>query len=316
MSIYPGSAPGPAGWAASGATGPNGSYRNQTLKYQPVELSFDESVTLRTVIGHWCSASFAAILVWLLCAVFGLVVSGFDDIGTVFSVGGVLSFIVFWTILLMTSFTEPVSEWRTLLEDKAPASPSAYAAIYGALARRRIPVAAVASRIRSDILQPEAVSNRLVVSSGRYVAYISVFEYGTSLYLGWTMWRIRPGAVIIGTYLKDLLGGLLGRTGDVNQMLRTERPRAMREAVHSAVREGVEIAVQGVEVPIASTFGQDLPITTTFGQGPAPAAPPSPAAPPAMPAVPPGQPGQPGQAPQAGQPAATGGHGPASSWPS
>ncbi|MBO0652507.1 hypothetical protein J1792_06815 [Streptomyces triculaminicus] len=317
MSTYPGSAAGPAGWAASGATGPNGSYRNQTLKYQPVELSFDESVTLRTVIGHWCTASFAAIIVWLLCGLLGLALTGFDDAETGFTVGGVLSFIIFWTVLLMASFTEPVAEWRTLLEDKAPASPSAYAAIYGALARRRIPVAAVASRIRSDILQPEAVSNRLVVSSGRYVAYISVFEYGTSLYLGWTMWRIRPGAVIIGTYLKDLLGGLLGRTGDVNQMLRTERPRAMREAVHSAVREGVEIAVQGVEVPIASTFGQDLPITSTIGQRPAPAAPPTPTAPPnptvppAMPAVPPGQPGQ---GPQAGQPAATGGHGPSSPW--
>ncbi|MBB4893931.1 hypothetical protein FHS39_002965 [Streptomyces olivoverticillatus] len=313
MSTYPGSTGGPAGWAASGATGPNGSYRNQTLKYQPVELSFDESVTLRTVFGHWCTAAFAATAVWLACGLFGLLTNGFDfdAVGPSFTVGGILGFIVFWLILLFASFTEPVSEWRTLLEDKAQASPSAYAAIYGALARRRIPVSAVPSRIRSDVLQPEAVSNRLVISSGRYVAYVSVFEYGTSLYLGWTMWRIRPGAVIIGTYLKDLLGGMLGRTGNVNQMLRTERPRAMREAVHSAVREGVEIAVQGVEVPIASTFGQDLPIVSAAGQGPAAAGPPNPPAPPAMPVVPPGQ-SAPPAAPAA--PGSPDGNSPASSW--
>ncbi|MFC5147516.1 hypothetical protein [Streptomyces aureoversilis] len=293
MSTYPGGTAGPAGWAASAASGPNGSYRNQTLKYQQVELSFDESVTLRTVFGLWATAAFASILVTLTVSLFVLLTNDWDldAAETGLNVGGTLGFIIFWVILLFSSFTEPVSEWRTLLEDKAQASPSAYAAIYGALSHRRIPVTAVPSRIRSDILQPEVVSNRLVVSSGRYVAYISVFEYGTSLYLGWTMWRIRPGAVIIGTYFKDLVGGFFGRTGDVNQMLRTERPRAMREAVHSAVREGVEIAVQGIEVPIASTFGQDLPIMTAPGQGPA--GPPAPPAPPVMPVAPAAPPVQP-----------------------
>ncbi|MFH8787220.1 hypothetical protein [Streptomyces roseoverticillatus] len=311
MSTYPGGSAGPGGWAASGASGPNGSYRNQTLKYQKIELSLDESVGLRTVISHWATAASASIGVWLLITLFGLLTNDwdFDAAEGTFSVGAILGFIVFWLILLFSCFTEPVSEWRTLLEDKAQASPSAYAAIYGALSSRRIPVTAVPSRIRSDVFQPEVVSNRLVINSGRYVAYVSVFEYGTSLYLGWTMWRIRPGWVIIGTYFKDLIGGFKGRTGDVNQMLRTERPRAMREAVHSAVREGVEIAVQGIEVPIASTFGQDLPIMTAPGQGPA--GPPAPPAPPVMPAAPPVPQAVPHPAPPA--PPAPG---PASPWTS
>ncbi|MGK5732052.1 hypothetical protein [Streptomyces sp. URMC 124] len=332
MSTYPGGgSPGPGGWAASESAGPNGSYRNQTLKYQRVELSFDESVTLRTVIGLWATAAFTATLVWLFFALFGLLTNDwdFEEAGGAISTGGILSFIVFWVVLLFSSFTEPVSEWRTLLEDKAQASPSAYAAIYGALSRRRIPVTAVPSRIRSDILQPEVVSNRLVVSNGRYVAYVSVFAYGTSLYMGWTMWRMRRGWRIIGTYFKDLVGGFMGRTGDVNQMLRTERPRAMREAVHSAVREGVEIAVQGIEVPIASTFGQDLPIMTAPGQGPAgPPAPPAPPVvptPPVVPAAPPAPPvpqagppvvPQPGPQPAPPAPPVPGGHGPASPWTS
>ncbi|WP_058047471.1 hypothetical protein [Streptomyces roseifaciens] len=319
MSTYPGGgSPGPGGWAASESAGPNGSYRNQTLKYQQIELGFDESVTLRTVFGLWASAALTSILVFLTCWLFALLTNDFDfgEAETGLNVGGILGFIIFWLILLFNGLTEPVSEWRTLLEDKAQASPSAYAAIYGALSRRRIPVTAVPSRIRSDILQPEAVSNRLVVSSGRYVTYVSVFEYGTSLYLGWTMWRIRPGAVIIGTYFKDLVGGIMGRTGDVNQMLRTERPRAMREAVHSAVREGVEIAVQGIEVPIASTFGQNLPIMSAPGQGPAgPPAPPAPPVMPAAPAAPPVQP-VPHPTPHPAPPAPPAPGGPASPWTS
>ncbi|MET9413354.1 hypothetical protein ABZY03_04040 [Streptomyces klenkii] len=329
MSTYPGGSAAPAGWAASGATGPNGSYRNQTLKYQQIELGFDESVPLGTVIGLWATAAFSSVLVFVTCLLFALLTNGwdFEALDTSLSVGGILGFIVFWVVLL-APLTEPVSEWRTLLEDKAQASPSAYAAIYGALSQRRIPVTAVPSRIRSDVFQPEVVNNRLVISSGRYVAYVSVFEYGTSLYLGWTMWRSRSGVVLIGTYFKDLIGGFLRRTGDVNQMLRTERPRAMREAVHSAVREGVETAIQGIEVPIASTFGQDLPIMNVPGQGPA--GPPAPPAPPVMPAAPPAQPvpsarpvpqpappAPPAPGGPAGPPvppAAPGGHDPAAPW--
>lgn len=40
---------GTAGWAATGAMGPNAAYRNQTMRYEDVELSFDESVPFRTV---------------------------------------------------------------------------------------------------------------------------------------------------------------------------------------------------------------------------------------------------------------------------
>lgn len=277
---------GAAGWAATGAMGPNAAYRNQTMRYENVELSFDESVPFRTVFQLWFQAFVVSLLVF---TVFGLLPMLLSDSGPFGSgdelgVGQVLGFIAFWVVLLAARINEPVSEWKTLLEDKHAASSSAYAAVYGALARRKIPVSAVPVRIRSDIM-PEVVNNRLVVRSGRYVAYVTVFGYGTSLYVGWTMWRSRSGAVIIGHFLKDLVGGMFNRTGAINQMLRTEAPRAMREAVHSAAREGVETAVQGIEVPLVSTFGQEPPIqsgatatepVTANGSGPVPGAAPVP----------------------------------------
>ncbi|MGW0996638.1 hypothetical protein [Streptomyces sp. NPDC002520] len=263
-------------WAAAGAVGPNASYRNQTLQYRDVELAFDESVAFSTIKRLWFAAAAFSTLVFLVVGVLPALFAGSFD---ALSPGLVISFVVFWLTLLLTRLNEPISEWKTLLEEKAAASSSAYAAIYGALARRHIPLSAVPARVRSDIT-PEVVHNRLVITSGRYVAYVTVFAYGTSLYVGWTMWRSRPGFVVIGHFLKDILGSFVNRAGNLNQMLRTDRPRAMREAVHSAAREGVEIAVQGIEVPLASTFGQEIPIQdVSSAAGPVPPAPPSPPTP-------------------------------------
>jgi hypothetical protein len=93
------------------------------------------------------------------------------------------------------------------------------------------------------------------------------------------MWRSRRGAILIGHFIKDLFGGMLGRTGSLNQMLRTEWVRAMREAVHATVREGAEVAMQGVVVPMAATFGQEVPVQDlrggAMGSGYAPAPMPS-----------------------------------------
>ncbi|UQX03363.1 hypothetical protein [Streptomyces sp. RerS4] len=280
-------------WAATGALGANAAYRNQTMRYEHVELNFDESVPFRTVFQLWFRAFVASFLIFLIFGLLPMLVSDpgpFDSPEDELGVGWILSVIVFWVVLLASRINEPISEWKTLLEDKHAASSSAYAAIYGALARRKTPVSAVPVRIRSDIM-PEVVNNRLVVRSGRYVAYVTVFGYGTSLYVGWTMWRSRSGAVIIGHFFKDLVGGMFNRTGDINQMLRTERPRAMREAVHSAAREGVEAAVQGIEVPLASTFGQEPPIqsgasATEPGTGVGPGSGPVPPAPPVPPTAP------------------------------
>lgn len=253
-------------WSALGPGHGDTAYRTQSLKYQPIELSLDESVTLWSLVRIWFNAFVASAIVWIFFGLFSLVIlAGGNNPSGVFGFGALLSTIAFWVVFLLPVFDEPIAEWRILLEDAAPAADSAYAAIYGSLRRRQVPVTAQATRIRSDVLTPEAVNNRLVVSTGKYTAFVSVFPYGTSLYTGWTMWRRRRNAVLIWTYVKDVVAAVLGRSGVVNQMLRTETVRAMREAVHSAVREGVEVAVEGVHVPIAETFGRDVPIEDIRG---------------------------------------------------
>lgn len=267
-------------WAAAGPETGNDAYRNQTLRYVPVELGFSESVSLRTLLALWLRAMLPAFLIWMLFFIICLIGittrSGFGPPSLL--VGTLIATAVFWCVILLTRLNEPIAEWNTVLEDRAPAAASSYATIYGALAARRIPLQVNARRIRSALLAPKVVNNRLVLADGNYLAYVSVFEYGTSLYVGWTMWRRRRGSQLIVMFGKDVIGSLLGFTGIVNDMLRTEKPRAMREALHSAVREGVEVAVAGTEVPIASTFGGELPVEEHSPAAPTPAAqPPAPA---------------------------------------
>jgi hypothetical protein len=281
-------------WAAAGPAGEDIAYRTQSLKFSGVELALDESVPLMTLFRLWLYAAVASWTVGFLFFLFAVVdaigssgsssgssggfasdsgsgTTGLDGPFLLLMVGWLLSFIVFWLVLLLVRIQEPVAEWKTLIEGKAAAAESSYAAIYHSLSRRRIPVGVTANRIRSDVLTAESVNNRLLITERTYIAYVSVFAFGTSLYVGWTMWRSRRGFTLVGQFVKDLVGGLLGRGGIVNQMLRTERVRAMREAVHSAVREGVDAAVAGINMPIAATFGYELPIESTSVPTPAPA---------------------------------------------
>jgi hypothetical protein len=247
-----------------------------------MELALDESVSFRTLFRLWLFAALAGGLTYSVFFVLSLLsllgsassgtTAGLSMSSGLFGFGMLLAFGVFWVVLLLVKIQEPVAEWKTLIDGKATAAESSYAAIYQSLARRRIPVGVTARRIRSDMMA-ESVNNRLIITERSYVAYVSVFAFGTSLYVGWTMWRDRRGYSLVGQFAKDLVGGILGRTGIINQMLRTERVRAMREAVHSAVREGVDAAVEDAEVPIMATFGYDIPIESMSSTASIPAVP-------------------------------------------
>jgi hypothetical protein len=270
--------------AAPGPGNGDLAYRMQSLRHTPVEIALDESVPVWSLIRLWLWAAVPAFIIWAAFAFLALLVfvasepslfSATTPGDGLLSVGSLLSFIVFWVVLLAARIDEPIAEWKTLLEDRWQDADSGYAAIYGTLRRRGIPVEAHAVRVRSDLLPPEVVNNRLQITDRNYQIHVSVFAYGSSLYLGWTMWRSRRGATLIGHFLKDLVGGMFGRAGSINQMVRTERVRALREAVHAAVREGAEVAAQGLVVPMAATFGAEVPVRDLRAQAQQPAHPPA-----------------------------------------
>jgi hypothetical protein len=267
----------------------NAAYLDKTLRHIPVELGMAEGVGWRTLFAMWLRAFVASAVVgsffFVLAAIisiasvgasassgYGSSAAGAGAGFVVAVIGGFVSFFVFWFVLLLTKVTEPIAEWRVLLADRADRADSAYSHIFGVLWRRQFPVRWRVRRIHSA---SASISNRLVVFHGPYTAYVSVFAYGTSLYLGWTMWRARRGTALVAQFFADLVHSMAGHYDIEREMMRTEPVRAMREAVHAACREGLLCAAEGQWVPAEYGFPQGLPPLeeSGFAEAPVPAVP-------------------------------------------
>ncbi|WP_377271328.1 hypothetical protein [Peterkaempfera sp. SMS 1(5)a] len=272
----------------------NAAYLDKTLRHQSIEMSLNESVDGRTVFNLWLRAAVISFVVSMVPFFIGFLVlvsnlggddpfagsgSSSSDAGFgwfVFS--SVAGFVVFWLVLLVSRLPEPVGEWRVLLADRQDQAETVYATIVRTLSSRKYPIV------------PNSLGTRMTLSEGSYTAYVSVFNYGTSLYLGWMMWRSRRGAELLGQFIGDLLRGFKGENAIEHQLLRSEGARAMREAVHLACREGLMVAIE------------TEPVWGGGGLGAQPAAGPVPP-PPAFPPPPASAAGSPSQAHLPEQPA-------------
>ncbi|MEV4329073.1 hypothetical protein AB0K02_00745 [Streptomyces sp. NPDC049597] len=273
----------------------NAAYLDKTLRHEPIELSLNESVSFKMVFFLWLRAALAAFVVGVVPAFIGFIslLSGLGEsssydpyggsgdsdgsYGAWFTLAFIASFVVFWLALLVSRLPEPVAEWRVLLADRTDRVQSVYGVILQTLTARRYPLA------------PAPHGTRITLTDSPYVAYVSVFNYGNSLYLGWMMWRSRRGTELMGQFLGDLVRGLKGENGIEHQLLRSEGARAMREAVHLACREGLMAALDGTPTPGAQVPGPaGAPGGAASGAIPRPSSPPPPVVPPvAPPAVPP-----------------------------
>ena len=199
-----------------------------------MELALDDSVSLST-LGILLMRAFIAFgLLFIAFGVIGGLQAAHGGGESLLSLGSFASIVVFWVVLLASKVTEPIGEWRTLLADRAGQSGSYYRMIVAVLRRRELPVT---PQLRSVELntQGRPVKHTMVLSENEYRAYVTVFPYGTSLYVGWQMWRRRSGWQLIKRALVDRVTA----ANLVTAMLRTDRARAVREAVHLACREAM-----------------------------------------------------------------------------
>ncbi|WP_327710308.1 hypothetical protein OG912_18420 [Streptomyces sp. NBC_00464] len=257
-------------------------YLDKMLLHREVEVSFDETVNGKVFLAVWLRAAAVAFGVLLLFGFVGLVaLAGDPQSGLgIMGIGMQIAMIAFVAVFLASKITEPVGEWRVLLADREAHAESAYTEIARVVQERRLPVVPVFRRIRTEGENPR-VTHRMALQDGSYVAYLSVFAYGTSLYLGWVMWRERRGTELVGQFVSDFVRGFGG--SDMEKVvMRTEPPRALREALHAAAREGLYAAVDGRVVAPEAAFPHGLPqieeeVAASLpvqAQAPAPMAPP------------------------------------------
>jgi hypothetical protein len=209
-------------------------YLQKTLRHEPMELALDDSVAPRTLVILLVRAFLAWGIVFVVFDIFGAYQAAHGGGEALFIVGSVASIVVFWVVLLATKVTEPIGEWRTLLADRGGQSESYYRMVAAVLQRRELPIGLEFRSIRLH-MRGRPVKHTIVLAENEYQTYVTVFPYGTSLYVGWQMWRRRSGAQLIKRALVDRVTA----ANLVTAMLRTDRARAVREAVHLACREAV-----------------------------------------------------------------------------
>lgn len=124
------------------------------------------------------------------------------------------------------------SQWEMILDGRYEAAPVAYQCITDAIRRRQLPFEI------DDRPQGPNGQRYLAARFGVYRAYVGVFPYGTSLFMTWSMWREDRSLFLVCRHIIESISG----NDPLRQVMRTDPARAMRDALHNAVREGVDYA--------------------------------------------------------------------------
>jgi hypothetical protein len=166
------------------------------------------------------------------------------------------------------------SQWEMILDGRHEAAPMAYHCITSAIQTRHLPFTI------DDRPQGPDGQRYLAARFGVYHAYVGVFPYGTSLFMTWSMWREDRALFLVCRHIIESISG----NDPLRQVMRTDPARAMRDALHNAVREGVDYAASQSGSGDGGWGAPPPPIDLTTPP-PAPAAP-APSAPSAPSAAP------------------------------
>ncbi len=244
----------------AGQAGQDVSYRGLRLAYDKVPEDPFDPIGNPRLLRQFGRHALLYLLVYSSAAVlFGIVLLiagtgiGYRAAITLWWIGaasvGFLFLCLFWLIPVPAQ----LSEWKFLVDGQASIAPVAFDHIAWALERRETPLDEV--KIRRLKLAGGESRDYLEVRRGLFSGLVSCFAYGQDLYLGWTFWlRISPLRCAL-MMLARLWQTLQRRGNDLYVSLRYDYARAMREAVHSATREGVEVAT-GQERPQGQGIGE------------------------------------------------------------
>jgi hypothetical protein len=171
----------------------------------------------------------------------------------------VLVVALFIAAFLLVPIPVQLSEWKFLVDGKAAARPVVFEHVTHAFRRRNTPVDSLGVRRLS--IPGGVTRDYLEIRQGIFAGYVSCFEEGNDLYVGWTLWlRMRPYRWFVLRVERVWLE-VTQRASEMYVTLRYEPVKAMREALHNAAREGVDVAAGLVEAQGQGAL-QGLPVAT------------------------------------------------------
>jgi hypothetical protein len=171
--------------------------------------------------------------------------------------------LAFLIAFLIAPIPAILSEWKFLVDDKGAARPIVFDHVIYAFRRRNTPVDTIGIRRLSSIVG-SGTRDYLEVKRGDFTGFISCFEEGSDLYVGWTFWlRMAPYRWFL-LRLELIWREVTFKANELYVTLRYESAKALRESIHSAAREGIDVAAGRIEAEgqgIAAT----LPVSSGTG---------------------------------------------------
>jgi hypothetical protein len=250
--------------AAVGQATQNSTYLGQRLQFANPEESFDPVTNPRYFISMmrqgfilgltWTvlSSIFTPILFFIAIRSAASAAEASGNSGT-----AVLGALGFWVIVagliwlafvlafLLIPLPAQVSEWKFLVDDKGAARPIVFEHIIAAFRRRNTPVDGLG--IRRLSIPGGVTRDYLEIKRGVFTGMISCFDEGNDLYVGWTFWlRMSPIRFIL-LRIQRMWHELTQKANELYITLRYESAKALREAMHGAAREGVDVATGLIE---------------------------------------------------------------------
>ncbi len=237
-----GAVPGGAG----GGSARNAAYAGHRLEYERIpEASFDPLGNRRFLI---CLARQASVffVIYAIGAfitgipVFILSLLGLFFLGIIWYVCAVLIALGLFIAFLVIPVPALLSEWKYLIDDKGAAGQATLGHIYYALQRRRTPLDSAG--LRRLGLPGGDSRDYLELRRGIFTGYVSCFPQGNDLFVSWTFWLKLTPARFAWMLITRVFQEITQRGNDLYVTLRYESAKAMRESMHSAAHEGIDVA--------------------------------------------------------------------------
>jgi hypothetical protein len=243
---------------ARGAAVGNETYVGKRLDYDRAMRGVEDFDPLG---GAFIAAMLRAFAVqsWIASAGFVLLVPFALVLGTsVTVVLGVIYVSVMWLVFVFRPIPVPLSEWKFLVDGQSAAAGIAFEHITWAFRRRRSPVDSL--RVRRLAHSMQGSRDYLHVRDGIFSGYVSCFAYGEDLFIGWTFWwsisPFRWFLIAIGRLWQTLTL----RGSQLYVIARYEGGKALRDALHAAAREGVDVASGDAAPRGTGTIGSDVAV--------------------------------------------------------
>jgi energy-coupling factor transporter transmembrane protein EcfT len=253
--------------AALGQRTPKAIYLGQRLLYdKEPEPSFDP-LSNRSLLAQFAVhflVYFAAY--WVLAVFFGIVltilglVAGLAVGWLLWAIGAGITGLLFGCLYWLIPVPALLSEWKFAIDAEGAVAPVTFEHISWAISRHETPLDSL--QVRRLKFTGSESRDYLELRRGLFTGFISCFAHGHDLYIGWTLWvRLSPARWLLMAMAR-IWHTLMRRGTELHVTLRYESARALREAIHSVAREGVDVAIGQLHAQGAGSMAQ-IPVAVS-----------------------------------------------------